>query len=200
MIEASNFKRGLCLKYRDAPMQIVSVTFSTPTARGGTTLAKTRLRNLLTGQLLNESIRSGEKFEEVDLERHDSSFMYSDGTRWYFMDNETYEQFDFGEDELGDSIGFLVDGLEGLRSVLIEGRVVSVELPDVVELEITETDPAIKGATAKAQLKPATLQTGLVIQVPPYLVTGERIRVDTRDSISSRQHEKSRGLAAKGER
>ena len=108
--------------------------------------------------------------------------MYSDGTRWYFMDNETYEQFDFGEDELGDSIGFLVDGLEGLRSVLIEGRVVSVELPDVVELEITETDPAIKGATAKAQLKPATLQTGLVIQVPPYLVTGERIRVDTRDS------------------
>jgi elongation factor P len=182
MIEASSFKRGMCLKYRDAPMQIVHVSFSTPTARGGTTLAKTRLRNLLTGQLLNESIRSGEKFEEVDLERHDASFMYSDGTRWHFMDNETYEQFDFGAEELGDAVGYLVDGLEKLQSVLIEGNVVSVELPDVVEMNITETDPAIKGATAKAQLKPATLETGLVIQVPPYLVTGERIRVDTRDA------------------
>lgn len=182
MIEASSFKRGMCLKYRDAPMQIVHVSFSTPTARGGTTLAKTRLRNLLTGQLLNESIRSGEKFEEVDLERHSASFMYSDGTRWHFMDNETYEQFDFGKDELGDNVGFLVDGLENLQSVLIEGAVVSVELPDVVELTVVETDPAIKGATAKAQLKPATLETGLVIQVPPYLVTGEKVRVDTRDS------------------
>ena len=182
MIEASNFKRGLCLKYKDAPMQIVHVSFSTPTARGGTTLAKTRMRNLLTGQLLNESIRSGEKFEEVDLERHAASFMYSDGTRWHFMDQETYEQFDFGAEELGDATGFLVDGQEELRAVLIEGRVVSVELPDVVELNVTETDPAIKGATAKAQLKPATLETGLVIQVPPYLTVGERIRVDTRDS------------------
>ncbi len=182
MIEASQFKRGVCVQYKGEPMIITQVSFSTPTARGGTTIARTRLRNLITGQTLNESIRSGERFEEVDLEQHPASYMYSDGTRWHFMDEQSYEQFDFGADDLGDATGFLTDGLTDLRAILIQGRIVSVKIPDVVELVITETDPAIKGATAKAQLKPATLETGIVIQVPPYLVTGEKIRVDTRDS------------------
>jgi len=181
MIEAARFKRSLCIKYKDAPMQVVHVTFSTPTARGGNTIAKTRLRNLLTGQILNESFRSNEKFDEVDLERRDASYMYSDGTHWHFMDAESYEQFAFSKDDLGDVTDYLVDGQEGLQARLIEGKPVSIELPDVLEFDVTETDPAIKGATAKAQLKPATLETGLVIQVPPYLTTGERVRVDTRD-------------------
>ena len=162
-------------------MIIVDVTFSTPTARGSNTIAKTKMRNLRTGQLINESIRSGEKFEEVDLDRHKASYLYNDGSRWYFMDDESYEQFEFSKDDLGDATGFIVDGVEGVRAMLIDGEVVSVELPMVVELRVTETEPSIKGATAQAQLKPATTETGLIVQVPSYLSTDEVIRVDTRD-------------------
>ncbi len=181
MIETSDFKKGVCLVFRDAPMIIVDVTFSTPTARGSNTIAKTKMRNLVSGQLINESIRSGEKFGEVDLERHNSSYLYNDGSRWYFMDDETYEQFDLGADDLGESVGFIVDGIEGIQAMLIDGVVVSIQLPMTVELEVVETEPAIKGATAQAQLKSATTQTGMVVQVPSYLALGERIKVDTRD-------------------
>lgn len=181
MIDTSQLKKGVCLVYKGAPMTVVHVTTSTPTARGGTTITKAKLRNLLTGQLLNESFRGGEKFEEADLEHHDCGFMYSDGSEWHFIDNVTYEQFAFGEEDLGEDVGYLKDGLEGLRAMLIDGKIVSIQLPLVVELQVTECDPAIKGATAKAQLKNAVTETGLVVQVPPYLECGEVIRVDTRD-------------------
>lgn len=181
MIDTSSFKRGVCLQFRGEPMIIVDVTFSTPTARGSNTIVKTRLRNLLTGQLISESIRSGEKFEEVDLERHKASYLYSDGTNWYFMDDETYEQFEFSGEELGEATGYIVDGIQGMQAMLIDGSVVSVDLPLTVTLRVVETDPAIKGATAQAQLKPAKTETGLVVQVPSYLTVDERIKVDTRD-------------------
>ena len=181
MIEVSDFKKGVCLVFKDAPMVIVSVTFSTPTARGGNTIAKTKLRNLLTGQLLSESIRSGSKFDSVDVELQPASFMYSDGTHWHFMESETYEQFQLTAGELGDAVGYLVDGAEGLTVRKVDGRVVGVELPNTVEVSVTETEPVIKGATAQAQLKRAVVETGLEVQVPPYLEAGERIKIDTRD-------------------
>jgi elongation factor P len=181
MIDSGDFKRGDCIVYKGAPMTIVDVTFSTPSARGAGVIVKTKLRNLISGQLLVESLRTGEKFEEADLERHPCSYMYSDGTRWHFMDETSFEQFEMGADDLGDAVGYMKDGLEGLQAMLIDGSVVSLSLPMTVDLVVTETDPAIKGATAKAQMKPATLETGLVIQVPPYLTTGECVRVDTRD-------------------
>lgn len=182
MIETSQLKRGVCIEFKGQPMMVVESLTSTPTARGGASIAKTKLRNLLTGQMLNESIRGGEKFNEVDLEQRPCTFLYGDGTSWHFMDGESFEQFAFTADELGDAVGYLRDGLEGLRALVIDGRTVSIELPNTVDLTVTETDPAIKGATATAQLKPATLETGLVIQVPPYLASGELIRVDTRDA------------------
>ena len=119
MIETSQFKKGVFLEFKGAPMVIVEVTFSTPTARGANTIAKTKLRNLMTGQLLSESIRSGEKFEEVDLERHGASYLYNDGTRWYFMDDESFEQFDLGKDDLGGDELYLIDGIEGVQAMLI---------------------------------------------------------------------------------
>jgi elongation factor P len=181
MIETSQLKRGVCIVYKGAPMTVVSATSSTPTARGGNTITKAKLRNLETGQLLSESIRGGEKFEEVDLEQHPCTYLYSDGTSWHFMDGETYEQFSLTADELGDDVGYLKDGLEGIRAMLIEGRVINITLPMTVDLLVVETDPAIKGATATAQMKAAKLETGLSIQVPPYLEGGELVRVDTRD-------------------
>ena len=181
MIDVSNFKKGLCIEYKSAPMIIVSVTFSTPTARGGNTIAKTKLRNLLTGQLLNESIRTGEKYPEVEVEQRPVNFLYSDGTRWHFMDAESFDQFDLGEGDLGEGAKYLVDGIEGVRAVLVEGSVVDIALPNTVDLTVTEADPSIKGATAQAQLKKAVLETGLETQVPPYIEAGEKVRIDTRD-------------------
>ena len=181
MIDSSDFKRGDCIVFRGAPMTIVDVTFSTPTARGASVIVKTRLRHLITGQLLNESLRAGEKFDEVDLEQHPCAYMYSDGKRFHFMDEQSFEQFDLSREELGESALYLKDGLEGLRAILIDGKVTSVRLPNTVDLQVLETDPVVRGATATAMLKPAVLETGLRVQVPPYLTVGETIRVDTRD-------------------
>ena len=181
MIDVSDFKKGVCLVYKDAPMIIVDVSYSTPTARGGNTIAKTKLRNLLTGQLINESIRSGQKFDSVELEYRAVSYLYNDGSRWYFMESESFEQFELSADDLGDSTGYLADGIEGIRAMIVDGQMAGVELPHTVDLTVVECDPVIKGATAKAQMKRAVLETGVEVQVPPYLEAGERVKVDTRD-------------------
>ncbi|HIG11570.1 MAG TPA: elongation factor P [Planctomycetes bacterium] len=181
MIDTNQLKKGVCIVFKGAPMIVQTATSSTPTARGGNTITKTKLKNLLTGQVLNESFRSGEKFEEADLEHHDCAFMYADGTEWHFIDNQTFEQFSLSKDDIGSDVGYMKDGLEGLQAMVIDGQVVSVKLPLSVDLEVTTCDPAIKGATAKAQLKNAVTETGLEVLVPPYLAAGEMIRVDTRD-------------------
>lgn len=181
MIDSGDFKKLDCIVHKGAPMQVVDVTFSTPTARGAGVIVKTKLRHLLTGQMLVESFRTGEKFEEVDLETHPCTYLYADGSHWHFLDGTSYEQFSFSKDQLGDNVEYLKDGLEGLRAMLIDGNVVSITLPTTVDLEVTETDPVLKGATAQAQLKWAVLETGLRVQVPPYMAVGEVVRVDTRD-------------------
>jgi elongation factor P len=181
VIEVSEFKKGLCIRYKDAPMQIVEVTFSTPTARGSNTIAKTKLRNLLNGQLLSESIRAGSKYSLVDLEYHPSSYLYGDGSAYHFLDNETFEQFSLTEEVLGEQAGYLIDGLEGLRAMVVEGRTVAVQLPNTVDLLVTEAEPGIKGASANVQPKKARLETGITVLVPTYIEAGERVRIDTRD-------------------
>lgn len=181
MIDTSGFKKGVCVVHRDQPCIIVDYTVSTPTARGANTIFRTKFRNLVTGQLFTDAIRSGEKFSEVDLERHKASYLYNDGSRWHFMDDESFEQFDFGAEDLGGDELFISDGIEGLQAVLIDGAIVSLQLPLAVEQDVVECDPTIKGATAQAQLKPAKTSTGLEIQVPAYVEAGVRIRIDTRD-------------------
>jgi elongation factor P len=181
MIDTNQLKKGVCIVFKGAPMIVQTATSSTPTARGGNTITKTKLKNLITGQILNESFRGGEKFEEADLEHHDCGFMYSDGSDWHFIDNVTFEQFSFSKDDLGDDVGYMKDGLEGLQAMVIDGNVVSIKLPLSVDLVVSECDPVIKGATAKAQLKSSVTETGLEVMVPPYLEAGEVIRVDTRD-------------------
>lgn len=182
MIEVSDFKKGVCIRHKDVPCMIVDVNFSTPTARGATVIAKTKLRNLLTGQLLTESFRTGNKYEPVDMGYRECSYLYNDGSSYHFMDGVTFEQFEITKESLGDQAGFLIDGIEGLRAMVVEELVVSVQLPNTVDLKVTEADPTIKGATAQAQLKRAVLETGVEVQVPSYVEAGELIRVDTRDA------------------
>ncbi len=181
MYEVSDFKRGLCFVFRDQPIILTDFTTSTPTARGGATIAKCKLRNLITGQLLTESIRSGEKFARVDMERSSVSYLYSDGSAYHFMDAETFDQFELTAEQLGDHINWLTEGIEGLVSLRVDGNIVSVDFPQTVILEVIEADPVIKGATAKAQYKRSVVVTGAEVQVPGYVIVGQRIKIDTRD-------------------
>jgi len=180
MVTTSDFKRGIVIQIDGAPCLIIDVTFQSPTARGSNTMVKTRYRNLITGQVLDKTYRSGDKVEEADFERHKGQFLYSDGEIGIFMDLESYEQFEQEAEGFALIAGYLVEGAE-VQLGLFQGRMVNIDLPLTVELNVVETAPVMKNATATAQTKEAVLETGLKIQVPPYLEVGDRVKVDTRD-------------------
>ena len=180
MLTTSDFKRGVIFQLEGAPCLILDVAFQSPSARGANTMVKTKYRNLITSQVLEKTFRSGDKVEEADFERHKGQYLYADGDRGVFMDLENYEQFEQDADAFSLVQPYLLDGLE-VTLGLFQGRMVSDDLPMTVELTVTETAPVLKNATATAQTKDAILETGLKLQVPPYLETGEKIKVDTRD-------------------
>ncbi len=180
MIGATEIKRGDILDIDGAPWEVTDVAVQTPSARGASMLVKVKARNLRTGQTLARTYRGNETVDAADCEKRPVQFLYRQDDEFAFMDMGSFEQFVLREGTLGGAAGYLADGLE-LHSLLYNGEVLNVELPVTVELEVVDTAPAIKGATAQAQLKPARLETGIEILVPPYLTTGERIRVDTRD-------------------
>jgi elongation factor P len=180
MPQASELKRGMILLIDSAPCRLVEVQQQAPSARGANLMVKTRYRNLLSGQVLDKTFRGGDKAELADFEKRNGQFLYAAGDAGVFMDLETYEQYEVGEEIFGTVRGYLLDGTEVVLG-LYEGRVVSVDPPQVVELTVADTPPSIKGATAQAQTKEAVLETGLTVQVPPYLGSGEKIKVDTRD-------------------
>jgi len=180
MFTTNDFKKGLVIQLDGAPCVLLDVAFQSPSARGANTMVKTKYRNLITSQVLEKTFRSGDKVDEADFERHKGQFLYADGGRGIFMDLENYEQFEMEEDDFEALAPYLLDGTE-VQLGIFEGRMVNVDLPMTVELVVTETAPALKNATATAQTKEAVLETGLKLQVPPYLESGEKIKVDTRD-------------------
>jgi elongation factor P len=180
MITTADFKRGLVIQLDSAPCLILDFTTQSPSARGGSTLVKTKYRNLLTGQVLEKAFKAGDRADEADFERRKGQYLYPSGDGGVFMDLESYEQYELGEELFEPVQGFLLEGAE-VQLGVFQGRVVSVDLPMTVELTVTETAPSIKNATATAQTKEAILETGMSIQVPGYLESGERIKVDTRE-------------------
>lgn len=180
MILTNDLRRGLVIQLDQAPCLVLDVSFQSPSARGGNTLVKTKYRNLLTGQVLEKSFKAGDKVDEADFERRKGQFLYPSGDGGVFMDLESYEQYELGEELFDPVQGYLLEGAEVMLG-LFQGQVVSVDAPMVVELLVTETAPAIKNATATAQTKEALLETGLRLQVPGYLESGEKIKVDTRE-------------------
>src|SRR5512135_3612215 len=171
MITTSEFKKGLVIQVDGAPCLIIDVVFQSPSARGANTMVKTKYRNLITGQVLEKTFRSGDKVDEADFERHKGQFLYADGGKGIFMDLETYEQFEQEEEAFASLQPYLLEGAEVILGIFQE-RMVNVDLPMVVELTITETAPVMKHATATAQTKEAVLETGMRLQVPPYLEAG----------------------------
>lgn len=177
---SNDLKRGQVILLDNSPCLVLEIASQSPSARGGSTLIKTKYRNLLTSQVLEKTFKAGERVDAADFEKRKGQFLYADGENGIFMDLESYEQYELGDEMYGPVKGYLLDGTEVVLGIF-EGQVVSVEPPMTVELLVTETAPAIKNATAQAQTKEAVLETGLKIQVPAYLEVDERVKIDTRE-------------------
>ncbi len=182
VILVSDFKRGLRILLENDAYVLLDVHAQSPSARGASTITKLKVRNLRTGQVFEKSFRGAEKLEQPDLEFRPVQFLYKDDDGFHFMDTNSYEQIALGAEEIGDAAGYLKDGMEDIRSVVFNGKVISIDLPNTVILRVVETAPSIKGGTAQAQTKPALLETGISIQVPSYMEGDEDIVVDTRDA------------------
>ena len=178
---AKQVKSGSVIEVNGAPHIVESVDKHTPSARGAATLYKIRARNLLTQSKTDLSCKGEESFPEPDFQSRESQFLYRDGEQYVFMDLESYDQYSLHGSTVGDQALFLVENMEGVFAMLLDGHIVGVRLPDVVEQQIVECDPGIRGNSATARTKPAKTQTGLTVQVPEYMENGEVIRVDTRD-------------------
>ncbi|MDQ3912161.1 MAG: elongation factor P [Actinomycetota bacterium] len=177
MISTNQFRTGAAIKTDGKRFTILYFQHVKP-GKGGA-FVRTRLRNLDTGAVIEKTFRAGEKLESVRTESRVMTFLYRDGDLHHFMDSETYEQIAIPTEVLGEAVDYI--GPNGETKVLsADGEVISVEPPAHVDLEVVDTDPGLKGDTATGGSKPATLETGLVIQVPLFVNVGERVRVDTR--------------------
>ena len=180
IVNVTEIARGDILEIDRDPWQVTEVVSQTPSARGASLLVKGKIRNLRTGQTLAKTWRGGETATTAEVETRPAQFLYRQGDDYVFMDLTSYEQVTLDREKVGEAAGFLLENLE-LKTMLFQERVIALNLPITVELAVADTAPTMKGATAQAQLKPATLSTGIKVQVPPYITAGERIRVDTRD-------------------
>jgi elongation factor P len=178
MPTTADFKKHLRILLDGEPYAVVEHTLQTPTARGSATLVRARLRNLLSGQLLDRTFKAGEQFEEPDLVYRPAQFLYRESDDLHFMDEESFEQFSLPAEKVPDVAPWLTDGMV-VRALHFEGHVASVDLPRSLEVEVLETEPAVRGNTASGKvLKRAVVADGVEIQVPLYLEAGERIEVD----------------------
>lgn len=179
MPKASELKKGFAIESNGKTLLIKDIEITTPGGRGGAKIYKLRCIDLATGARADERFKSDDVVETVDMYKRAVSFSYVDGDEYIFMDNEDYTQFTFKQEEIADELLFVTEEIKGLHVVLINEKPVGLELPASVELVIEETDPSIKGASASARTKPARFSTGLSVQVPEYIATGDRIVVNT---------------------
>jgi len=179
MPKANELKRGDMVMINDVPHSVKNVECKSPSSRGASTIYKIRFTNLVTKQKLDESLKSDEMLTQADCSRVQVQFSYIDGDNYIFMNLEDFTQYELNRDDIQDQIGYIIDGLDGITALLMDDKVLGIELPTAVAIEITDTAPAIKGATATKRNKTATLSTGLEIQVPEYIENGEKIKVNT---------------------
>jgi len=179
LIEAIDIKRKMFFEFEGAPYVCVDVEVSKPTARGGQTLVRLKMRNLITRAVFDKTFKAGEKFAEPDLSTSEASFLYSDSAGFHFMDQESFETLTLSTDVVGDDRQFLTDNMI-VQLNKLEGRPFGLQLPTIVELTISSTEPAVRGDTASGgATKAATLETGLEIRVPLFIKEGERVKVHT---------------------
>ena len=179
LIEAIEIKRKSYFEYEDAPYHCIDVDISKPTARGGQTLVRLKMRNLLTQAVFDKTFKAGEKFKEPDLVMVPASYLYADSGGYHFMDQESYETLTLSSATLGDDRLLLVDNVL-VQVQKFNGAPIGLQFPPHIELTVTSTEPGVRGDTASGGVtKPAVLETGLEIRVPLFIKEGERVRVHT---------------------
>jgi elongation factor P len=175
-IPATQLRPGMIIKHNNDLHSVFSVEHRTPGNLRAFIQAK--LRNLRTGAMFEHRFRSPDPIEKVNVDEVEMEFLYSDGDNYYFMDTTNYEQTHLSREILGDAVYYLISNLK-IQVEFFDGKAVGIELPGIVELKVIETEPGLKSATASSVTKPAKTETGLVVQVPPFINEGETIRVDT---------------------
>src|SRR5215471_17753068 len=178
MIAATQLRPGMVIKFNNDLFSIFSMTHRTPGNLRG--FVQVRMRNLRSGSMIEHRFSSEDRVEKAVLDEHEMEYLYDDGEYYYFMNTESFEQMHLTKDILGDGTQYLIPQLK-VNVEFYEGKPISVELPATVDLTVVETEPGLKGATVSNVTKPATVDTGLVVQVPPFINQGEKIRVSTAD-------------------
>ena len=179
LIEANDVKRKMFFEFENVPYHCLDVEISTPTARGGQTLVRLKMRNLLTRAVFDKTFKASDKFSEPDLALVPASFLYADGEGAHFMDQESYETHTLNADMMGDALDFLVEG-QIIQIQKFNGNPIGIQLPQHVELAVTYTEPGARGDTASGNVtKPAKLETGIEIKVPLFIKEGEKVKVST---------------------
>ena len=180
MVPAKDFKRRMVVEIDGAPHIIEQIQVQTPSARGAATLYKVKARNLKTRNRVDKSYRGTDVLPESSFERRPVQFLYRDPEAFHFMDAADFNQFSLPVGELEDQSPYMSENMEGVESLVVNDEVIGIEIPDAVEMAITETAPGVRGNSATGRTKPATLSSGHVIQVPEHLDQGINVRVDTR--------------------
>jgi elongation factor P len=179
LIEAIDIKRKMFFEYEGAPYHCLDVEVSKPTARGGQTLVRIKMRNLLTRAVFDKTFKAGEKFKEPDLVIEPATYLYADADGFHFMDQRTFETIAIRRDTLGDEGLLLAENLE-VQIQKFNGGPIGIQLPPIVEMTVTRAEPGVRGDTASGGVtKPATLETGLEIRVPLFIKEGEKVKVHT---------------------
>jgi len=179
MPKASDIKKNAAIEHNDKVYIVKDINKLTPSGRAGASLYRMRLYEVTTGAKVDQSFKADEMIKLADFSRHQVTFSYVDGEEYVFMDSEDYTPYSLNKDTIADELLFITEDTAGLQILTVNDAPVGVELPPNVELLITETDPSIKGASASARTKPALLSTGLTVQVPEYIASGEKIKVST---------------------
>ncbi|MCD8010980.1 MAG: elongation factor P [Lachnospiraceae bacterium] len=177
MVSAGDFRNGITIEYEKNIYQIIEFQHVKPGK--GAAFVRTKLKNIISGGVVEKTFRPTEKFEEARIDRNDMQYLYSDGDLFYFMDVNTYDQIALSQDQIGNALKFVKEN-EMVKVCSHKGDVFSVEPPLFVELEITDTEPGFKGDTATGASKPATVETGAQVMVPLFVNQGEKIKIDTR--------------------
>jgi elongation factor P len=179
LIEAIDIKRKMFFEFENAPFHCLDVEVSRPTARGGQTLVRVKMRNLITRAVFDRTFKAGDKFSEPDLVQVNASFLYADADGYHFMDQDSYETLTLRADVLGDDRLLLVDNVM-VQVLKYNGNPIGLQFPPHVELTVTDTEPGVRGDTASGGVtKNATLETGLQIRVPLFIKEGEKVKVHT---------------------
>lgn len=181
MPKASEIKKNQAVEYEGRVYFVKDIERSVPQGRAGGSLYRMRMYDVVTGQKLDETFKDSDMLNLADLVRRPATFSYADGDEYVFMDTEDFTQYMLNRSAIEDELLFITEDTEGLMVILVSDSPVALDLPPTVELEIEETDPSVKGGSATARTKPARLATGLVVQVPEHISTGDRIRINVEE-------------------